>query len=269
MSSGRRTIDDFGAQFQRYRSGHNEGFYGGVEGLQDFFGPLLDVETLRGKRVAEIGAGPGRIVNVLLDAGVAHVTAVEPSEAFDVLACNTRARAGQVTYVKATGDQLPLGDYDAVFSVGVLHHIEDVDPVVARACWSLRPGGEFYAWLYGCEGNRLYLALLRPLRQMTKRMPDAFVTACAHVLTALLGGYIWLCRTTALPLPLRRHALGAMAKYTRHQRFLVLFDQLNPAYARYYSGAEAQALLERNGFSDVQLYHRHGHSWAVRGTRRR
>jgi len=48
-----------------------------------------------------------------------------------------------------------------------------------------------------------------------------------------------------------------------------VFDQLNPSYAKYYTGAEVRDLFERNGFTNVELYHRHGHSWAVRGTKSR
>jgi len=45
------------------------------------------------------------------------------------------------------------------------------------------------------------------------------------------------------------------------------FDQLNPAEARYYRRAQAMELLEAAGFQDVQLFHRHGYSWTVIGTK--
>jgi hypothetical protein len=51
------------------------------------------------------------------------------------------------------------------------------------------------------------------------------------------------------------------------KRVLIVYDQLRPAYARYYSKAEAVALLSAAGFADVQVHHRHGYSWTVTGTR--
>jgi predicted RNA methylase len=39
-----------------------------------------------GRQVADIGSGTGRIVAMLLAAGAARVTAIEPSRAFEVLA---------------------------------------------------------------------------------------------------------------------------------------------------------------------------------------
>lgn len=46
----------------------------------------------------------------------------------------------------------------------------------------------------------------------------------------------------------------------------MIYDQLNPAYAKYYRRDEARALLEDAGFQDVRLHHRHGYSWTVLGT---
>ena len=56
-------------------------------------------------------------------------------------------------------------------------------------------------------------------------------------------------------------------RFDRKTRRLVLYDQLNPTDAKYYVAAEASALLERAGFIDVKLYHRHYYSWAVTGRR--
>ncbi len=44
---------------------------------------------------------------------------------------------------------------------------------------------------------------------------------------------------------------------------LTVFDQLNPTYAKYYTRDEAEALAAGAGFTDIQLYHRHGYSWTV------
>ena len=48
-------------------------------------------------------------------------------------------------------------------------------------------------------------------------------------------------------------------------RYLTVFDQLNPSYAKYYTEEEAGQLMKRAGFADVRLHHRHGYSWTVLG----
>ena len=69
---GRRTIDDFGEQWTRYRD--NDGYYASTRLLGDITEPLLPVSEIRGMRVADIGSGTGRIVNMLLDAGAQHAS---------------------------------------------------------------------------------------------------------------------------------------------------------------------------------------------------
>jgi hypothetical protein len=60
---------------------------------------------------------------------------------------------------------------------------------------------------------------------------------------------------------------NVFGKLSRQHRSLVIYDQLCPAYARYYKQAEARSLFEHAGFRDVRLHHRHGYSWTVIGTK--
>jgi hypothetical protein len=48
---------------------------------------------------------------------------------------------------------------------------------------------------------------------------------------------------------------------------LIIYDQLNPAYAKYYMKREAVKLLLDGGFINVRVHHRHGYSWTVIGTK--
>jgi SAM-dependent methyltransferase len=259
-----RTIADFGEQWTRYTD--NEGYYGSLELFADICGPLLATSELAGKRVAEIGSGSGRIVDMLLAAGAGHVLAVEPSEGFETLRRNTARHGDRVECLRVTGEDLPRGrDLDYVVSIGVLHHIPEPGPVVAAAFAALRPGGRMLVWLYGHEGNEAYLGVVQPLRRVTTRLPAPALAALAHGLNAGLSVYMRLCRT--LPLPLRDYLNNNLAKFSRDKRFLVVYDQLNPAFARYYRQDEARRLLEDAGFTDVRLHHRHGYSWTVIGTK--
>jgi SAM-dependent methyltransferase len=260
----KKTIQDFGEQWTHFRD--NPGYYGSTALLQDICGPLLDVKSLAGKRTADIGSGTGRIVNMLLDAGVSSVCAVEPSDAFLVLQENTRTRRERVTYVHDVGEKLPEdGQYDLVVSLGVLHHIPDPDPVVRAAFRALRPEGQLLIWLYGREGNELYLAIFGPLRWVTKRLPHRLLLGVCSALNVALDVYIALCRRVRLPM--RDYMLDHLALLDRSVRRLTIYDQINPAYAKYYSREEAEDLLRRAGFSSVTAHHRHGYSWTVTGSK--
>lgn len=262
MDVGERTIRDFGEQWSRYRT--NEGFYVSLEWFKDLCGPLLSVPELQGTQVAEIGSGAGRVVHVLLDAGVATVVAIEPSSAMEVLKSNTRERAAQIEYLQASGEEIPRDrNFDYVFSIGVLHHIPRPSAVVRAAFEALRPGGRMLIWVYGKEGNEAYLGVVQRVRIITTKLPPWILAGISHVLNILVGIYMFLCRY--FPLPLKSYLLNVFGKFSRNKRLLAIYDQLNPAYAKYYTESEARALLEDAGFERVRIHHRHGYSWTVIG----
>lgn len=258
-----KTIKDFGEQWLKYSD--NEGYYGSLELFSDILSPFLKPEEIKNCQVAEIGSGAGRIVNLLLQAGAKHVIAVEPSESFEVLKGNISAPE-KVTCLKITGDQLPPYEkLDYIFSIGVLHHIHDPAPVVEAAFKALRPGGHFLIWLYGKEGNGLYLALVKPLRALTKHLPHFMLVFLVEIIYWPLVFYIKLCQI--LPLPLRRYMLSVLQKMSPDKRRLIIYDQLNPSYAKYYTRFEAEKLLLDAHFMNVRVYHRHGYSWTAIGTK--
>ena len=259
MKIKEKTIDDFGEQWTEYPG--NEGIYASIETLQDLCGPLFDIKNFQGLKVADIGSGSGRIVNMLLDAGATHVVAVEPSKAFEVLLENTRARKDKITYLKVPGDEFAELDMDMVVSFGVIHHIHEPDDTMKAIYNSLKSKGKVIIWLYGLEGNQLYLFFAKPLRMLTKRMPHKVLHYFAKFLDFFLSLYIKAC--SHVNLPMHRYMNNVLAKWTPRIRFVTIYDQLNPAYAKYYKKEEAAALLERAGFKKVRLYHRHGYSWTV------
>src|SRR5262245_13066546 len=240
----KRTIADFGEQWLRFDT--HEGFYASVELLRDICEPLLPVSGIHGHRVAEIGSGTGRIVQMLLDAGATHVIALEPSAAFDVLTRNLQTAGDRVSYIRGRGEELPAsGDLDLVVSIGVLHHIPDPAPVVRAAHRALRPGGRILVWLYGREGNGMYLAVVKPLRWLTTRLRPWPKEVIARVLSA--GFTAYMAASRVVPLPLRDYIEHVIGKFTPERRVQVIFDQLNPAYAKYYSGDEVIQLIQSAG----------------------
>ena len=171
-----------------------------------------------------------------------------------------------MTCLKITGDQLPAyGNLDYIFSIGVLHHIPDPAPVVEAAFKALRPGGHFFVWLYGKEGNGLYLTLIRPLRALTKRLPHFMLASLVEIMYWPLVLYIKFCHR--LPLPLRGYMLSVLDKMSPEKRRLIIYDQLNPSYAKYYTQFEAEKLLSDGKFVNIRIHHRHGYSWTVIGTK--
>ena len=107
---------------------------------------------------------------------------------------------------------------------------------------------------------------MAPVRAVSTRLPHKPTLWLSRSLNLALKPYIACCRRA--PLPLRGYLLQVFDRMDEDKRVLIIYDQLRPAYAKYYRRREALELLTANGFSDVRVYHRHGYSWTVLGTKR-
>ncbi|MFN6314841.1 MAG: methyltransferase domain-containing protein [Planctomyces sp.] len=261
-SAMKETISDFGSQWTRFDD-IDSGYYGREILFDDILKPLVAAEDVAGKVVADIGSGTGRIVRMLASAGAAKIFAIEPSEAISVLRRNV-AGIRQIECLHVDGASLPCEPaLDWVFSIGVIHHIPDAKQVMSSCFRALKPRGRVAIWLYGREGNELYLCFVLPLRRVLRCCPDLMLTALSWFAVPMLRMYGWACRWMSLPM--RTYFVGHISKLSSRQVMVTVFDQLNPAYAKYYTKSEAIELLEQSGFVDVQVHHRHGYSWTVVG----
>lgn len=257
-----QVVADFGRQHVHYPD--NDGYFGSSEFFRDTVEPLMTEADFRGAHVAEIGAGSGRIVQMLLAAGTAKVFALEPGDGVELIRKNYH-NDPRVECVRATGEFLPDRQFDIVLSIGVLHHIPDPIPAVRAAYRALRPGGRMLVWLYGWEGNELYLAFILPLRRITRRLPHRVNVGLAWLLQFPLAAYIGLSRI--LPVPMHRYMVEVTGKLTADKRRHQIYDQLNPEWAKYYRRDEVERLMRDAGFSNIQVHHRHGYSWTATGVK--
>ena len=265
MDIANKTIEEFGRQWTVYSD--TSGFFGSTSLLADFITPF-DISQFKGARVADVGAGTGRFVLALLDAEAKEVVAVEPSEAIHVIEEKTHGLEHKVTLCHTTGDKIPgNNDFDFIISIGVLHHIPDPRPVIQAAYRALKPGGKLIIWLYGKEGNELYLFFTRPLRWLSTRLPHYGKALLSQLLNIPLSLYIALCKTfTKPPLPLQDYMVNILGNLSFSKRALVIYDQLNPTYVKYYEKQEAIDLVTTQPF-DLTIHHRRGYSWVVIGTK--
>ncbi len=259
-----RTIADFGDQWTWHTD--NSGYYASIQLLEDILSPLVKLEMLRGARVAEVGCGTGRIAGMLLAAGACEVVAVEPSRAIEVARCNLEKWGSRFRVIAGDGTCLPAEDFDLVLSIGVIHHIPDPTPVLRAMFAATRPGGRSLIWVYGREGNGVYLAFVRIARLITIVLPHRLLQGLCWIVWAIAVTYGGLA--SRLPfLPLHAYFRNYFSKLTPRKQHLVIYDQLNPTHAVYLRRDEAEGLMRDAGFMEVQSHHRHGYSWTVVGTR--
>jgi len=257
-----KTIQDFGRQHHTYTKCGS--YHASTDLLDEVLGPLMDIEEFEGKDVLDLGSGTGRWLRIFHKLGAKTIAAVEPSSAIEVSRNNT-AEFDNVTYHNVTGDKLPDGPYDYVFSYGVIHSIPEPDPVIKRCHEVLKPGGRLVIWLYGRENNGLYLAFMHTLRLITVPLPDRGLDMLCGAMVHMVRAYS--CLSRVVPLPLRGYLRGYIDKVGDNTVKMVIYDQLDPHCVKYYRRQEAIDLLEKKGFSDVRAYHHQKYSWTVTGTK--
>ncbi len=91
--------------------------------------------------ILEVGCGTGNYITMLAQQFGCAAWGIDPSEG---MLAQARARAPQVNFNVGRGEQLdfPAEMFDLVFSVDVIHHVEDRPRYFAEAYRVLKPGGK-------------------------------------------------------------------------------------------------------------------------------
>lgn len=113
----------------------------------------LAPEDVRGRLVLDAGCGAGRFTEVLLSWG-AKVIAVDLSSAVDAAAKHVGGRSHALV-VQADIGKLPFApeSFDAIISIGVLHHTPNTRDYFQRLPTLLKPGGSIAIWVYPDAGE--------------------------------------------------------------------------------------------------------------------
>lgn len=125
--------------------------------IRDSFAPLA------GKRILDIGCGPGTLARRLVDAG-ARVTGIDPGAA--VLA-RARDTVPEARFEAASGEALPFpaASFDGAVMLNSLHHVPDPAAALAEAARVLVPRGRLVVVEPLAEGS--FFDALRPIEDET------------------------------------------------------------------------------------------------------
>lgn len=257
-----KTVKNFDDQWKIHRHGTLTTDYQGSESmLKDYFGDFFNLNSVKGSIIAEVGCGPGRFVNTFMKHNPKKMYAIDPS----ARACDHVKKNFPFTnlsVINSYGHNFKTDELcDFIFSLGVIHHIKDPDDVFINIRNHLKNNGKFIIWVYGYENNQLYYSVYRFLSFFTKKMPDFLLNFLSFLLNLILVPYIFLCKY--LNLPLKNYFIKVFSLCSMKTRKEIIFDQLNPTYAKYYRKQEIEKELIKGGFINLKFYHRHGYSWTV------
>lgn len=126
----------------------------------------FEYSKFAGKTVLEIGVGQGTDLAQFGAAGaICHGVDITDNH-LELTRRNFAARGLEVDLRKSDATRLPFPDayFDCVYSFGVMHHIPEIEKVVAEIERVLKPGGTFrMALYYKWSGFHLLSILLRGL----------------------------------------------------------------------------------------------------------
>jgi SAM-dependent methyltransferase len=173
-----RTLRAFGDEWQRFPellAVHEQIFHWYFEGPTPIRWPRL--------RVLDAGCGMGRWLHFARRGG-AEIVGMDVSPAIDVAA---RREEEGVDFVQADLREPPFPpeSFDLVYSLGVLHHLEDPVVGVRALARLVRPGGELRFYVYRTleeeevAWKRGLSAAIGALRRVTTRLPYWAVHAVA------------------------------------------------------------------------------------------
>ncbi len=215
------------------------------------------LESFSGKRFLDAGCGIGRNSLWPLQAGASSAYVCDFDErTVQVARQNLRNFPNCEVGFCSIYDLRFKDEFDIAFCIGVLHHLERPEEALKAIVKTVKPDGTIILWVYAHEGNERFLLWFDPLRKyVTSHLPYWINLWVAKFFTILLK--------VCLLFPHRNSYMGLLKKRTfRHTEALV-FDQLIPSIAHYWTKEEVLDLAKEINADVVHLTHTNQVSWTL------
>jgi SAM-dependent methyltransferase len=250
------------------------------EQFLDWIDPI-DPASIAGQSVLEMGFGNGSLLLHMGAMGPARLSGIELGDTHEQTRRNLRHLPdGMLELHRGDLTKARLGEFDLVYCIGVLHHLDDPRAGFEAVLRHTRPGGRFHCWVYAREGNEVVIHLVDPIRRVACRLPW-WVTKYGVALPLALPYYAYANAVRAAaegPKPLRE--VAAKLPLSRYSQWIarrsfpffhhVAFDQLVTPRTHYLARAEVEAMLAHPDVDPAGTYlvQRNGNSWKFGGRKR-
>jgi len=220
------------------------------------FGP----EDFKNKKVLDAGCGMGRNSYWILKYGAKELVAFDyDKRSVEAAKRNLAFFSNAQVEFKSIYDIDWQNEFDIVFCIGVIHHLENPYLAVKNLIKAAKPGGLILIWVYGYENNQWIVKLINPLRiHLTSKLPPRLL----HLLTYFLSMPLWFFIKL---FPQKSPYLEQVSQFKFSHLHSIVFDQLLPKIANYYKKEGAEQLLAKHKLENIGVNHINKNSWTVYG----
>lgn len=245
-----------------YEWGHYKTMLGYYEVQFRRWLPFMDKDDWKGKIFLDVGCGMGRNSYWPLTYGASEGFSIDVD--LNSLESAKSTLSGfpnsHVEFISAY--EIPYKDkFDIAFSIGVIHHLESPLEAIRGMVRSVKPGGKVAIWVYGYENNQWLIFLLNPLRKLFfSKLPIGIVHHLSLYPTCVLFVALRIYK-------FKLEYLRLISKFDFDHLRSIVFDQMLPRIANYWSKSEALQLMQNAKLQDIEISHVNEMSWAVIGTK--
>lgn len=222
----------------------------------------LKSEDWKDKRFLDVGCGMGRNSYWPFKYGASSGVSIDLDDNSLESARNTLRNIENIEIRKLSVYEIDYVDeFDIVFSIGVIHHLSDPEKALASMVKATKNGGQVLIWVYGLENNEWIVNVFNPFRKLIfKNLPIGLV----HFLSLFPSIILWLL-LRFFPLKIEYYKLLRTFTF-KHLRSIV-FDQMLPNIANYWSKEEVIDLMSKSGLKNINAIWVNEMSWSVIGTK--
>jgi SAM-dependent methyltransferase len=224
----------------------------------------LRAEDWRDISFLDVGCGMGRNSFWPLRDGAARGVAIDVDKRSLARARQNLSGFDAAQVQEISAYDIPYeNEFDISFSLGVIHHLEQPALALADMVKATRPGGKVLIWVYGRENNGWIVRFIDPLRKkLLSRLPIRLLDHLSVYPTALL----WLALRLGLG---RTEYMRLIRRFGFRHLHEIVFDQLLPRTACYWTRDEVAQLMRDAGLEDVELHWVNQISWTAIGRKPR
>jgi 2-polyprenyl-3-methyl-5-hydroxy-6-metoxy-1,4-benzoquinol methylase len=245
------TQEQFGYEWERY----NEIVPKYKIQFQKWIYPF-ELKNFIGKSFIDAGCGIGRNSFWPLEAGAESCLAFDFDHRTIKVAKNNLQQFKNVDIKYLSIYDLDINSkYEIAFSIGVIHHLKHPAKAVEKLYKSLKKDGKLIIWVYAKEGNEMKLIFLRPIRYFTTKLP----LGLTKLISKLITYAVWLF----LRIYSRSPYLKLMKTFSFRHTESIIFDQLIPKIANYWTKNEVLDLLDGLKVRNIEIYHTNEMSWTL------